>query len=166
MPRPATQLTRTTDVPEWAAAHVNLRGRLPLSSSHFTGVVALTAGGPAKAGGAVLEALLDTGGARTMIDETTARLAKLPMRRATKERDCGWFYSPSGEATPYVGTIEGPVTVRFSKDVVIEVAEVKVVANKEPMVLIGTDTMVAPDDDRAWRFAHVGLDHRTRGGIV
>ena len=139
---------------------------MPLSPSHFTRVVALTTGDKAKAGGAVLEALLDTDGARTMIDETTACLAKLSVRRATKERNCGWFYGPSGEAMPYAGTIEGPVAVCFSKDIVIKVAEVKVMANKEPMVLIGTDTMIVPNDDKAWGFTHVGLDPHTHGGII
>ena len=149
MPKPATQLTHATEVPEWAAIHINLHDRLPLSPSHFTGVVALTAGGKAKTGGAVLEALLDTGGAQAMIDETTARLANLPVQRATKKRDCSWFYGPSREATLYTGTIEGPVAMRFSKDIVIKVAEVKVVANKDPMVLISTNTMIAPYDDKA-----------------
>ena len=56
--------------------------------------------------------------------------------------------------------------MHFSKDVVIKVAKVKVIANKEPMVLIGADTMIAPDNDKARDFAHVGLEPRSWGGII
>ena len=53
--------------------YINLQGRLPLSHCHFTGVVALEKPGhPAKA---VMECLLDTSGAKTLIDLGTARKA-------------------------------------------------------------------------------------------
>ena len=45
-------------------------------------------------------------------------------------------------------------------------AEIKVVANKEPKVLVATDTMVTPSDNKVWCFVQVGLDPRTRGGVV
>ena len=114
----------------------------------------------------VLEALLDMGGAWTMIDEASAMLVKLPIIQASKERDFGWFYGPSGEATSYAGIMEDPFYLRFLKDISITLPELKIVKNKEPIVLIGTDTMVVPADDKAWRFAHVGLDPRNCGGIA
>ena len=41
-----------------------------------------------------------------------------------------------------------------------------IVKNKEPIMLIGMDTMVVLADNKAWHFAHVGLDLHNRGGIV
>ena len=54
-----------------------MQGHLPLSHCHFTGVVALKKPGhPAKV---VMECLLDTGRAKTMIDLGTSRKAGLPL---------------------------------------------------------------------------------------
>ena len=101
-----------------------------------------------------------------MINEATAMLAKLPIIQASKERDFGWFYGPSGEAMCYVGIVEGPVYLRFSKHISITLPEMKIVENKGPIMLIGMDTMVVPSDNKAWCFAHVGLDPRSHGSIV
>ena len=101
-----------------------------------------------------------------MIDEVTTTLAKLPIIQASKEWDFGWFYGPSGEAMHYAGILEGLVHLRFSKDISITLPEMKIVKNKEPIVLIGTDTMVVSADNKAWHFVHVGLYLHNRGGIV
>ena len=101
-----------------------------------------------------------------MINEATAMLTKLPIIQTSKERDFRWFYGPSGEATHYTGIVEGPIYLRFSKDISITLPEMKIVKNKEPIVLIGTDMMVAPTDNKAWCFPHMGLDPYNRGGIV
>ena len=158
MPKLATQLTCSSEMPDWADGMINLWGRLPLSRSHFTGVVALQSSKQEGSGGALIEALLDTGRARMMIDEVNATLAKLPIIRANKERDFGWFYGLSGEVMRYAGIMEVPVHLKFLKDISITLLEMKIVKNKESIVLIGTDMMVAPADDKAWHFAHVGLD--------
>ena len=79
MPKPTMQLTCSSEMPDWADGMINLWGRLPLSHSHFTGVVALQSSKQGGNRGAVLEALLDMGRARTMINEMTAMLAKLPI---------------------------------------------------------------------------------------
>ena len=75
----------TNEVPDWDTGLVNLRDRLPLSHAHFTGAVAFQKGRRLEEGGAIVEAHLDTGGARTMTDEMAARLAKLPAHHSTKD---------------------------------------------------------------------------------
>ena len=166
VPKPAMQLTCSSKMPDWADRTINLWGRLPLSRSHFTSVVALQSSKQVGNGGAVLEALLYTGGARTVIDEATTMLAKLPIIQASKKRDFGWFYGPSGESMRYAGIVEGPVYLRFSKYISITLPEMKIVENKGPIVLIGMDTMVVPSDNKAWHFAHMGFDPRSHGSIV
>ena len=99
-------------------------------------MVALQSSKQGGSGGAVIEALLDTSGAKMMIDEATAMLAKLPIIQASKERDFGWFYGSSVEATHYVGIVEGPVHLKFSRDISITLPGMKIVKSKKPIVLI------------------------------
>ena len=58
--------------------------------------------------------MLDTAGARTMIDLKTANMLGLEVEVATAERYFGCFYSASAVPTPYAGRVKGPVTIRFS----------------------------------------------------
>ena len=106
------------------------------------------------------------GRARTMIDEATTMLANLPIIQASKEWDFGWFYGPRGKATCYAGIVEGPVYLRFLKDISRTLPEMKILKNKELIVLIGMDMIVVPADNKAWHFAHVGLDLHNCGSIV
>lgn len=117
---------------------------------------------------AVMECLLDTGGAKTMIDLGTARKAGLPLVYPTKERHLGFFYGPSGEPTAYAAVVEGPVHLRFGADVVLAIPELKVVHNKDPIILVGTDVMRARPSEKlgGWGFHYVGLEPRSRAGVV
>ena len=62
--------------------------------------------------------------------------------------------------------MEGPIHLKFSKDISITLLEMKIVKNKEPIVLLGTDTMVVSADNKAWHFVHMGLNLHNRGSIV
>ena len=42
---------------------------------------------------------------------------------------------------PYAGKIAGPVVMRFGKDVVLELREVKLIHHVEPLLLIGADVL-------------------------
>ena len=66
----------------------------------------------------------------------------------------------------YAGIMEGPIHLRLLKDISITLPDMKIVRSKEPIVLIGMDTMVSPTDDKAWCFVHVGLDQHNCGSIV
>ena len=61
----------------------------------------------------------------------------------TKERYLGFFYGPSGEPTAYAAVVEGSVHLHFGPDVVLAIPKLKVVHNKEPIILVGTDMMKA-----------------------
>lgn len=104
-----------------------------MSSAHYTGLC--------KIGGGVVEAMLDTGGARSMIDLQTAEMLGLPIERTTSSKYFGCFYSASAVPTPYAGRVKGPVEVRFSDKVVFTMKEMKVIHYPEPLVLIGTDLL-------------------------
>ena len=67
----ATAKSRPVELPDWAAGYLNHRGLVPLSPSHFYGVAAFN--------GSVTDALLDTGGGRSMMDLATARKLGLPV---------------------------------------------------------------------------------------
>lgn len=137
----------------------NHRGILPISRNHFTAVVALN--------GAVVEALMDTGGARSMIDFKTATAMGLPVELASESRHFGCFWGPTGTPVNYKGRISGPVTVRFDSEVAIQIAEFKVVEGEEPLVLLGAD-MMAPAHVRknTWEFEYIGLDQHNRAGVM
>ena len=139
---------------------VNMRGRLPLSHNHFTAVVAVKKGNKQ----VLLEGLADSGGAKCMMDLETAREAGLPLTYPTPTRSLGWFYGPSGEATPYAAVVEGPVEFQFSRDITLCIPELKIVKNRDPLLLIGADLMKL--HDQPWRFGHVGFCPRTRCGIL
>ena len=67
----ATAKSRPVELPDWATGYLNHRGLVPLSPSHFYGVAAFN--------GSVTDALLDTGGGRSMMDLATARKLGLPV---------------------------------------------------------------------------------------
>lgn len=71
-------------MPKWCKKYcLNARGRIDIGDAHYTGVVEI-------AGGCV-DAILDSGAARSMIDEDTANLIGLKFTHATAERNFGKF---------------------------------------------------------------------------
>lgn len=74
MPRPATESNRPLVLPEWAEGLDNKLGYLPLSPFHFIVTVAI--------GGVVTDAIVDSGGARSLVDSRSARLLGLNWQEA------------------------------------------------------------------------------------
>ena len=103
---PATARTCSTILPKWAPAVTNLRGCLPISKNHFTAVVALWCPGEK---GVCLEAIVDTGGAKSRVDEAMALAAKLDIEYARADFELGGFIGPDGAHTSYIGDLKGPV---------------------------------------------------------
>ena len=62
--------------------------------------------------GHVTEALLDTGGEKSMIDNQTAERLGLRYMRA-RGSEFGKYMSPGNVITPYYGLIRGPVVLQF-----------------------------------------------------
>lgn len=95
-------------VPKWAEpVKHNLLGAIPFSRCHFFATV--------KVEDAVVEALMDTGGARSVIDKHTVAKMGLSIEKV----DCGSFWGLGAGPVPYLGRVAGPVRVQFSKKVVM-----------------------------------------------
>ena len=58
--------------------------------------------------------------------------------------------------------------LRFGTDVVLAILELKIVHNKDPIILVGTDVMKAKPSEKlgGWGFHYVGLDPRSGAGVV
>lgn len=137
------------ELPRWAPrGAVNGRGVLKISPAHYSALVAV--------GGSVTEAIVDTGGARTMIDSVLAEKLKLRVEVAGPGKYFGSFWGPSAEPIPYYGRVAGPVEIRFSPEVVFMLPEVKVIKHGEPLALIGTDILGRAT--HGWGFESVGVD--------
>ena len=160
---PMTAEDRDLELLDWAGGMLNLRGRLPLSRNHFIALVAIN--------GACLECIVDTGGARTMLDRGSAEAAGLKITPPGDGVEVGGYYGPSGgDIIPYAGIVAGPVQLRFSSDVVVTLGELKVLNASDPIVLVGADAMTAPlpakKPGAGWQFLHIGYGRRDCGGIM
>ena len=107
---------------------------MPRSKAHFHAIIQL--------GDAVCEAVVDTGGAKSMIDYSMAKRLGLPVELAEVEGEFGRFYGPSADSlVGYHGRIPGPIKFKFDEKVEFELPELKVIKNGEPICLIGSDLM-------------------------
>ena len=69
---PTTLENRSHTLPGWAHGKINMRGLIHLSRSHFYGLVAVSGPNQSDAQAAVGEAVIDTGGSKSLIDADTA----------------------------------------------------------------------------------------------
>jgi len=102
-------------------------------------------------------ALVDTGGARTMVDEASARALGLEVELATPEKKFGAFWGPDSVPRDYLGRVRGPVSIKFADGLELTIPEIKVIASGEtqPLVLLGTDLLA--DGRKSWNFHSVGV---------
>ena len=90
-------------MPAWASkGALNFRGLTELSPAHYSTICEIGAG--------VVDVMLDTAGARSMIDLETATKLRLPVERVSSTKYFGSFYSASGVPTPYAGRVRGPTS--------------------------------------------------------
>lgn len=107
-------------LPLWAPSGArNGRGLLPISRAHYTALLSIE--------GAFVEAIIDTGGARSMIDYETAKALGLNIQLADATQSFGSFWGPSGAPCEYFGRVKGPVEIRFSSDVSFRLPELKII---------------------------------------
>ena len=143
-------------MPEWASKDaINYRGLVPASLSHYMVLIQLGAG--------ICEAIIDTGGARSLIDLDTAKALKLDIELA-KKNDMGCFWGPGGEVMGYAGRVKGPIKFQLSKNVYLEAPELKLIKHAEPLLIIGTDVLVTSTND--WRFVSVGIHPEVNTGML
>ena len=112
----------------------------------------------------LVEAIVDTGGARSIIDEHTARELGLHVELATATRGHGAFWGPGATPIKYHGVVPGPVHVQFSHNVTLTLPEIKVIQHMEPLVILGADLM-RYNRGKGWTFKYVGVDGK-RGGLI
>ncbi len=101
------------------------------------------------------EAIVDTGGARTMLDKSMAHALGLEVKRAGPRIWFGSLLGPSAKPIPYYGQGRSPVTLCFSEQVVFHLPELKVILHGEPLALLGTD-ILGSCRPTAWGFQSVG----------
>lgn len=146
-------------LPSWAPNGAkNARGVCSTSSSHYLGLASVD--------GAFLEVTLDSGGGRTMIDESTARRIGLDIEWAEDtKKHYGTFSGVSGSSCQYLGVTRRPVHIQFAEDVCFRLKEIKVFKYPEPILLIGTDLLsFAPNSDCT--FSYLGVNPLTNTGEV
>lgn len=114
----------------------------------------------------MVEAILDTGGARSMVDLETAKAMKLDVEKATRKVNFGSFIGPNGRPTYYYGRVKGPITFKFGGDVELTLQELKIIRHEEPLVLVGTDLLMGWEGDATCKFCFVGVHPRTRDGCM
>ena len=85
--------------------------------------------------------MLDSGGARSMIDLQAAKKMGLPIERARKGKMFGSFFGPGNREIPYYGRIKGPVEVQVSAEAKLVIPQLKVFKHGEPLLLVGTDVL-------------------------
>ena len=114
---PPSAPNKQPELPGWAEGMKNVRGRIPISKNHFTCVVAVN--------GACMEAIVDTGGCRSMMDLGTAQAAGLKVKLSGSGESYGSFYGAAGEVHEYAGIVEGPVELQFSREVKLQLPQIK-----------------------------------------
>jgi hypothetical protein len=144
-------------LPVWAPKGAkNGRGLLPISRSHYIALVAI--------GGGFCEAIVDTGGARSMIDYESAKALGLDVELSDGSRNFGSFWGPSGDPVAYYGRVKGPVNIQFTKDIVFRLPELKVIKHSEPLIIIGTDILMRAK--AGWSFTYIGIHPESLVGVM
>ena len=123
-------------LPDWALSScINARGVTMTSPSHYIALCGL--------GNGVCNVLLDTAGAKTMIDLQTAELLGPEVEHTTASKYFGSFISATAVPTPYAGRVKGPISLRFSENVVFQIKEMKIIQYPDPLILVGSDILGA-----------------------
>jgi hypothetical protein len=145
-------------VPAWAPADAkNFRGLLPVSKAHYLGLVTIN--------GNLTEVVLDTAGSRTMLDSNTAKTLGLKVDWADENSTIGTFSGVGGSALKYAGILKGPVEIRFSDKVVLNLDEVKVFDHPEPIILIGDD-LLGHANKTSYTFCYLGVNPVSKEGEI
>ena len=90
----------------------------------------------------VMDAVLDIGATRIIIDEKTTKYMSYPRTEWHPTR-FGKFYRPGGIEGKYVGKMWGPLCVYFNADIWLETPEIIVTKEgKTSLLLIGTNLLI------------------------
>ena len=113
----------------------------------------------------VMDAVLDIGATRTVIDEKTARYMSYSKTEWHPTR-FGKFYGPGGTEGKYVGKMWGPLRIYFDADVWLETPEIIVTEEgKTSLLLIGADLLTIKRKG-AWSYSSIGGEEDGRGYLT
>lgn len=106
--------------------------------------------------GCLVEGILDTGAAATIMDMGMAMDLGLKVVRET-QGEFGSFTVP-GRSQPeaYPGAVIGPVALQMSEDVVVNVPILRLISHGRPLFLIGADVLAGSPSTDQWEFGGVG----------
>ena len=141
-------------LPQWAHELVDMTGNLPYDSDQYMGFVGV--------GNCVTEAIMDTGGARCMMDAATAVKLGVPYIPA-HDREFGTFIGVGGQPTAYKGVSDGAVQLRFSGGVVMYCPRVKIINHADPLFIVGADVLHAGRAPHVWDWRSIGAEPGTGG---
>ena len=122
--------------PAWAKGLRNARGLVTYDDAQYIALVGVK--------DTLVEGLMDTGGACTIMDMEFAHRLQLPVREQ-RQAEFGMFTVP-GRSTPipYAGCVEGPVELKFSADVEVTMPFIRLVNHGRPLFIVGaTDVLCA-----------------------
>ena len=100
-----------------------------------------------------------------MVDRETAQALGLNIEWATPGKSYGTFSGVNPEATQYAGRAVGPIQIRFSKDVCLELDELKVFDYPDSIILIGTD-LLGHAAKAPYTFAYIGVNPTSTVGEI
>ena len=89
----------------------------------------------------VVKAILNTGGAKTNVSHDLAHNLNWEVETPPKGKSFGSYLGLGRKIPRYYGHIPGPIGIRFSPDIVVNVREIKVVEHSDPLFLIGADVL-------------------------
>ena len=89
----------------------------------------------------VKEAILDTGGAKTIISCDLACNLNWEVETPPEGKSFGSYLGLGGKPSRYFGCIPGPMGIRFGPYIVVNVQEIKLVEHVDPLFLKGADIL-------------------------
>ena len=131
-------------MPDWHSKNAkDKRGLITWDAVQYIGLVEIN--------GSLTEALLDTGGHGTIIDHESALELGLDVTLA-RNGNFGHYRSPGYKPRAYHGIVQGPVEIRFNKEVVTLVPFIRIIDSPRRQIIIGADVLCGGRDILRWNF--------------
>ena len=89
--------------------------------------------------------MADTGAHSCIIDEQSAAAMRLDVMPTTNG-NFGSYSSPGYGPKPYAGIVHGPVDLRFSWEVMMQVPFMRVIQSEKPQIIVGIDLLCGGRD--------------------
>lgn len=142
------QRLKDRSAPAWAQHMRNARGLISWDHAQYIALVGIQ--------DTLVEALMDTGGACSIMDLDFAQRMGLNVRVQT-QAEFGMFTVPGRTSpVPYAGCVEGPVALRFSEEVALTLPFIRLVNHGRPLCIIGADALCEGALEGSWEFVGMG----------